>query len=249
VVNTAAGQIAVKQYGAMLRQQLGGAREQAVALWMINRRRDSLELLKEFMDAVPKADVHAKGAATSVEIARKLAEKPLGLHLATTLIHAVVAFGGSVWSGGYDLGGARQALLGDERREPQGRSAPHFQVASEDLRTQLGFSDVAGRRRDRSRCRHHRGLLSFHLLELHRIVHRGAVERDLQSHAASVRRLAAATPTIRTRTSVLCDAERAGLRRAPGPPECATLGRVVRLAFSPATNDYAQRRRVVRRLR
>jgi hypothetical protein len=29
-----------------------------VALWMINRQRDSLELLKEFMDAVPKADVH-----------------------------------------------------------------------------------------------------------------------------------------------------------------------------------------------
>jgi hypothetical protein len=29
-----------------------------VALWMINRQRDSLELLREFMSAVPKADVH-----------------------------------------------------------------------------------------------------------------------------------------------------------------------------------------------
>ena len=29
-----------------------------MALWMINRQRDSLELLREFMDAVPKADVH-----------------------------------------------------------------------------------------------------------------------------------------------------------------------------------------------
>jgi hypothetical protein len=59
VVNTAArNNLAVKQYGATLDSSLEELGSKLVALWMINRQRDSLELLKEFMDAVPKADVH-----------------------------------------------------------------------------------------------------------------------------------------------------------------------------------------------
>ena len=59
VVNTAArNNLAVKQYGATLDSSLEELGRKLVALWMINRQRDSLELLKEFMDAVPKADVH-----------------------------------------------------------------------------------------------------------------------------------------------------------------------------------------------
>jgi hypothetical protein len=59
VVNTAArNNLAVHQYG----QTLGGCLEELgsklVALWMINRQRDSLELLTEFMDAIPTADLH-----------------------------------------------------------------------------------------------------------------------------------------------------------------------------------------------
>ncbi len=59
VVNTAArNNRAVTQYGRTLDSSLDELQTQLVALWMINRQRDSLELLKEFMDAVPKADVH-----------------------------------------------------------------------------------------------------------------------------------------------------------------------------------------------
>jgi hypothetical protein len=45
-----------------------------------------------------------KVAATSVEIARKLADKPLGLQRVTTALAAVVAFGVQCVSGGYNLG-------------------------------------------------------------------------------------------------------------------------------------------------
>jgi CobQ/CobB/MinD/ParA nucleotide binding domain len=59
VVNTAArNNVAVKHYGQTLDSSLEEVGSQLVALWMINRQRDSLELLKEFMEAVPKAVVH-----------------------------------------------------------------------------------------------------------------------------------------------------------------------------------------------
>ena len=59
VVNTAArNNLGVKQFGETLDSSLEELGSKLVALWMINRQRDSLELLKEFMDAVPKADVH-----------------------------------------------------------------------------------------------------------------------------------------------------------------------------------------------
>jgi cellulose biosynthesis protein BcsQ len=59
VINTAArNNLAVRQYGATLDSSLEELGSRLVALWVINRQRDSLELLKEFMDAIPKAEVH-----------------------------------------------------------------------------------------------------------------------------------------------------------------------------------------------
>jgi hypothetical protein len=59
VINTAArNNLAVKQYGNTLDSSLEQLGRQLVALWVINRQRDSLELLREFIDAVPKAAVH-----------------------------------------------------------------------------------------------------------------------------------------------------------------------------------------------
>ena len=59
VVNTAArNNLAVSQYGQTLGSCLEELGSKLVALWVINRQRDSLELLTEFMEAVPTADVH-----------------------------------------------------------------------------------------------------------------------------------------------------------------------------------------------
>jgi hypothetical protein len=59
VINTAArNNVAVKQYGQTLDSSMEELGSKLVALWVINRQRDSLELLREFMDAVTKADVH-----------------------------------------------------------------------------------------------------------------------------------------------------------------------------------------------
>jgi hypothetical protein len=59
VVNTAArNNVAVARYGQTLDSSLEALDATLVALWMINRQRDSLELLTEFMEAVPRAAVH-----------------------------------------------------------------------------------------------------------------------------------------------------------------------------------------------
>jgi hypothetical protein len=59
VVNTAArNNLAVSQYGQTLGSCLEELGSKLVALWVINRQRDSLELLTEFMEAVPTADLH-----------------------------------------------------------------------------------------------------------------------------------------------------------------------------------------------
>jgi hypothetical protein len=59
VINTAArNNRAVTQYGGTLDGVLGELGRELVALWIINRQRDCVELLKEFMDAIPRALVH-----------------------------------------------------------------------------------------------------------------------------------------------------------------------------------------------
>jgi len=59
VINTAArSNRAVKQYGSTLDSSLEELGRQLVALLVTNRQRDSLELLREFINAVPKAAAH-----------------------------------------------------------------------------------------------------------------------------------------------------------------------------------------------
>lgn len=59
VVNTAArNNTAVTQYGQTLDTTLEELGRKLVTLWVINRQRDSLELLKEFHDAIPNARIH-----------------------------------------------------------------------------------------------------------------------------------------------------------------------------------------------
>jgi hypothetical protein len=59
VVNTAArNNVAVTRYGTTLDSSLEALDATLVALWVINRQRDSLELLKEFIEAIPRATVH-----------------------------------------------------------------------------------------------------------------------------------------------------------------------------------------------
>jgi hypothetical protein len=59
VVNTAArNNRGVSAYGQTLSSTLGELKRALVTLWVINRQRDSLELLKEYMTALPNAQVH-----------------------------------------------------------------------------------------------------------------------------------------------------------------------------------------------
>lgn len=59
VINSAArNNKGVSTYGETLNSTLKELDRKLVTLWVINRQRDSLELLKEYMDAIPNADVH-----------------------------------------------------------------------------------------------------------------------------------------------------------------------------------------------
>lgn len=59
VVNTAARNNAgIEKFGAMLRDSLGELDRDLVTFWVINRQRDSLELLKAFTQSLPESSVH-----------------------------------------------------------------------------------------------------------------------------------------------------------------------------------------------
>ncbi|MGJ0620469.1 MAG: P-loop NTPase [Methylocystis sp.] len=59
VVNTAArNNVGVGNYGGTLSNTLEELNRQLVTLWVINRQRDSLELLADYRDAIPNSDVH-----------------------------------------------------------------------------------------------------------------------------------------------------------------------------------------------
>jgi hypothetical protein len=59
VINTAArNNKGVSAYGETLNSTLAELKRKLITLWVINRQRDSLELLKEYMDAIPNAAVH-----------------------------------------------------------------------------------------------------------------------------------------------------------------------------------------------
>jgi len=59
VINTrAANNQGVQKYGETLNSTLEELGRKLIALWVINRQRDSLELLKDFREALPNALVH-----------------------------------------------------------------------------------------------------------------------------------------------------------------------------------------------
>ena len=59
MINTAArNNRGVSAYGVTLNDTLPELQRQLVTLWVINRQRDSLELLWDYMDALPGAVVH-----------------------------------------------------------------------------------------------------------------------------------------------------------------------------------------------
>jgi hypothetical protein len=59
VINTAArNNQSVTAYGETLNSTLAELKRKLVTLWVINRQRDSLELLKEYMDAIPNTTIH-----------------------------------------------------------------------------------------------------------------------------------------------------------------------------------------------
>jgi hypothetical protein len=59
VINTASrSNVAVRRHGGTLDSSLGELGRPLAALWVINRQRDSLELLREFVDAMPHARMH-----------------------------------------------------------------------------------------------------------------------------------------------------------------------------------------------
>lgn len=59
VVNTAArNNVGVGAYGGTLSQSLEEMERELVTLWVINRQRDSLELLEDYMEAIPNSRVH-----------------------------------------------------------------------------------------------------------------------------------------------------------------------------------------------
>jgi hypothetical protein len=59
IVNTAArNNTAVSRFGSTLNDSLDELNRDLVALWVINRQRDTLELLREFASAIPRAVLH-----------------------------------------------------------------------------------------------------------------------------------------------------------------------------------------------
>ena len=59
VINSAArSNTGIEKYGAMLRETLGELNRELVTFWVINRQRDSIELLRGFLNAFPDALIH-----------------------------------------------------------------------------------------------------------------------------------------------------------------------------------------------
>lgn len=59
IVNTAAGcGTGMQRYGQMFLSTLGELHRKLVTLWVINRQRDSLELLADYLDAMPENTEH-----------------------------------------------------------------------------------------------------------------------------------------------------------------------------------------------
>ena len=59
IINSAArSNDGVRAYGKMLNDNIDDLGHKLITLWVINRQRDSLELLAKYMEAIPKAEIH-----------------------------------------------------------------------------------------------------------------------------------------------------------------------------------------------
>jgi len=59
VINSAArSNTGIEKYGTMLRETLGELNRELTTFWVLNRQRDSLELLRGFLNAFPDALIH-----------------------------------------------------------------------------------------------------------------------------------------------------------------------------------------------
>ena len=89
VINTAArNSKAVDAYGSTLNNTLSELKRKLVTYWVINRQRDSLELLRDYMNAIPDAAVHVIRNSYFGE------EKKFELYNSSKLRTAVEARGG-----------------------------------------------------------------------------------------------------------------------------------------------------------
>ena len=99
-----------RQYPAQLAEQTARSIESARAAFAVAAEKEAAEVHRV---------LSARVAETSVEIARKLAERPVGLHRVTTVLAAVVAFGALCTAAGYSLGVApRPFSVATERSRP-----------------------------------------------------------------------------------------------------------------------------------
>lgn len=89
IINTAArNNKGVSTYGETLNSTLAELKRKLVTLWVINRQRDSLELLKEYMDSIPNSAIHVVRNAYFGE------EKKFELYNKSKLREAVEGHGG-----------------------------------------------------------------------------------------------------------------------------------------------------------
>jgi hypothetical protein len=94
--------MALEYYDSFFRQYPAELAEQTARC--IESARNAFAAAADKEAAQMQRMLSEKVAETSVEIARKLAERPVGLHRVTTALAAVVAFGALCVSAGYNLG-------------------------------------------------------------------------------------------------------------------------------------------------
>jgi hypothetical protein len=98
--------MALEYYDSFFRQYPAELAEQTARC--IENARNAFAAAADKEAAHMQRMLSQKVAETSVEIARKLAERPVGLHRVTTALAAVVAFGALCVSAGYNLGASER---------------------------------------------------------------------------------------------------------------------------------------------
>ena len=110
-----------RAYPAQLADAAGWTIENARAAFAAAAEREAAEVQRVLSEKV---------AETSVEIARKLAERPVGLHRVTLVLAAVVAFGALCVNAGYELAGAGRPFWAAKVGNLEGTARPLAAVLS-----------------------------------------------------------------------------------------------------------------------